>query len=231
MPVGAPHLAEVHLVPSAHDLLALGSPVAIDIPIGMMDRAADGSRPPDRAAIDFLVQRNRDFLANIHSRVFAAPSREHLADFCAGLAYESLNARYPVGRKLSRQCFNICPKIVEVDRLLSDRPDLPIYEVHPEVTFAHLADRTLSPKAKSAGRTTRAAELEKLGFLLDPLVAALGPKTRSVGGKRRQLWNTDDLHDACIAAWSADRIATGAHAGLPTLSERDSHGLRRVIHY
>ena len=232
MPVAAPHLAKVHLVPSAHDLLALGSPVAIDVPIGLMDRAGE-KRPADLSAKAALRQYAVDQAvraASPDSRVFFAPSREHLAAFRRDPEWGRFRREFPKGRGISVQAFNICRKIAELDLICNDQPDGQLFEVHPEISFIHLAGRTLPPKAKVAGRSARAETLVGAGFPLESLVAALGPKGHVVRGRRRPRWNTDDLYDACIAAWSADRIARGAHAGLPNLTDRDSLGLCRVIH-
>lgn len=233
MPVGAPYRAEAHIVPSALDLLALGSPIAIDVPIGLMDSAGD-KRPADVYAKAALRQHAVDHavrVASPDSRVFFAPSREHLATFGRDPDWGRFRRAFPKGCGISVQAFHICRKIAELERLCRDQPDGQVFEVHPEISFIHLAGRTLPPKAKVAGRAARAATLTDAGFLLDPLIAALGPKGQSIAGRRRPRWSTDDLYDACIAAWSADRIARGTHAGLPNLTDRDSHGLRRVIHY
>jgi predicted RNase H-like nuclease len=50
-------------------------------------------------------------------------------------------------------------------------------------------------------------------------------------GRKARRWNADDLLDACAAAWSALRIARGAHRTLPDLPKRDSRGHRMAIHY
>mgnify|MGYP006275559427 FL=1 len=230
MPPGAPGAAQARIVGTAAELPALGAPVAIDIPIGLMDAPGDGPRPPDTAARRYLSERNADKVAGVASRVFLAPTRAHLAAFLRDPDWGRFRRAFAKGSGISVQAFNICRRIAELDVLCRQQPGADIFEVHPEVSFARLARHTLPPKARAAGRAARAAALAEVGFDLDRLVAGLGPKGRTATGGRRPRWNADDLLDACIAAWSADRIARGVHAGLPNLTDRDSLGLPRVIH-
>jgi predicted RNase H-like nuclease len=233
MPPGSPGRAEARIVATAADLLALGAPVAIDVPIGLMNAAGE-RRPADlcaRASLKRSAQDDDVRSGSPESRVFLAPTRAHLAAFRREPNWSRFREGFAAGHGISVQAFNICRKIDEADRLCRERPEAAVFEVHPEISFAHSAGRTLPPKAKPAGRAARSDLLASLGFDLDALVAALGEKGRMAEGRRRPRWNTDDLLDACIAAWSADRIARGIHAGLPNLTDTDSLGLRRVIHY
>jgi predicted RNase H-like nuclease len=221
MPPGAPARAEACIVFGAGDLLPLGAPVAIDIPIGLMDRPESGPRPADRAARAFLQDRNADALRGVGTRVFAAPTRAHLDAFRRDPDYAAFRRAFRPPRSLSKQCWNICGKIAELDDGLRSRPEAPIREAHPEVAFAFHAGRTLPPKKSPLGARARRVLLAAQGFDLPALASALP----------RRGWAPDDLLDACILALTAQRIATGTHAGLPNLTDRDSQGLRRVIHY
>ena len=227
MPSGRPAKARASLVSRAADLLAESQAdpiaVAIDIPIGLMDRPEDGPRPPDRAARRFLQACNADGLTGVGSRVFAAPCRAHLDRFRADPDYTAFRAAFPPPRSLSKQAWFICAKIAELDDLCRSRPSAPIWESHPEIAFAAAAGRTLPPKKRPAGAAARVQVLEDLGFNLGRLSDGLP--------KGRKHWAPDDLLDACILAHTASRIAAGRHTGLPNLSERDSHGLRRAIFY
>jgi predicted RNase H-like nuclease len=223
MPPGRPGDARARIVPRAADLPELGAPVAIDSPIGLMDVPEDGPRPPDTAARAFLRDRNADGLRGVGARVFAAPCRAHLDAFRAEPDYAAFRAAFPPPRSLSKQAWNICGKIAELDDLCRAAPEAPLWESHPEVAFAHRAGRTLPPKKSPAGRAAREAALGAAGFDLTALGAML-PQ-----GRRR--WAPDDLLDACMLALTAARIADGRHAGLPGLAGRDGHGLRRAIFY
>jgi predicted RNase H-like nuclease len=223
MPPGRPGAATACILSAAADLPGLGAPVAIDIPIGLMDTPKDGRRPPDVAARAVLNRLNTGRLAGVASRVFATPSRAHLEQFRRDRDYAALRRAFPPPRSLSKQAWFICGKIDELDRLCRRDPGGPIWESHPEVAFAHLAGRTLPPKKRPEGRAARTELLAREGFRLPALAASL-----AASGRR---WAADDLLDAAALALVAARIARGAHAGLPDLAGRDGLGLRRVIVY
>jgi len=223
MPPGDPAAATAQIVAQAADLLALGDPVAIDIPIGLMDGPADGPRPPDSTARRFLSELNRDRVVGVGSRVFASPTREHLAIIAAGGTYRDLLGHFRPGRHISKQCFMISPRIIELDALCRADPDAGIWESHPEISFALHAGRTLPSKHRREGLSLRRRLLTDAGFDIDQLGGALPD--------RPGLWSPDDLLDAVMLAVTAERVALGTHAGLPNLTDRDSLGLRRAIVY
>ena len=135
------------------------------------------------------------------------------------------------GRKISKQTYNILPKIRETDELLRNEADLRadlrsvVHEVHPEVSFSLLAGgRPLqSSKRKHQGIRQRCALLEpKFGSWL---AAALS--------KRKILGCTDDdIVDAYVALWTAERIARGEAQKIPQTAAKRSvwidHGDRGV---
>jgi predicted RNase H-like nuclease len=103
-----------------------GVVIAVDIPIGL---PANGARTCDLEA--------RSYLGALRgSSVFPAPVRACLTPG----SYELLSARHRrVDRRgLSKQAFNLLPKIREVDQYLLQHPRdrSRIREVHPEVSFA-----------------------------------------------------------------------------------------------
>jgi predicted RNase H-like nuclease len=217
-----PARAQARLFHPAKHVPDMAAVVAIDMPIGLMDRPADGPRPADRAARAFLSDRNADGLRGVGSRVFVAPTRAHLQVLREGGDYAALRARFPRGQAVSKQCYHICGKIIELDDLLAARPDTPLREAHPEIAFAHRAGRTLAPKRSAAGTAQRLDLLRAAGFDPETLAADLA-------GQRG--WAGDDLLDACILALTAGRIAEGRHATLPHPADRDGRGLRMAIHY
>jgi predicted RNase H-like nuclease len=107
-----------------------GSPVLVDIPIGLTGRECP-VRPCDTLA--------RRRLGPRAASVFPTPSRAALE--CADYASASERNRQVTGRKLSRQTWNLMDKIREVDEVLANRPDArqTVRESHPEVCFAALA--------------------------------------------------------------------------------------------
>ncbi len=101
----------------------------IDIPIGLPNDTS--SRECDR--------RSRLLLGKgLSSRVFNPPIRPALNS----LDYNSVNIvnSAATGKKISKQTYNIIPKIREVDQLLQEQPEAKhwIRESHPEVCFSAL---------------------------------------------------------------------------------------------
>lgn len=128
------------------DVLALGADVVgIDIPIGL---PTVGPRTCDVAA--------RARLGSRRSSVFPAPVRAVLGatDHADAVA----RSRAACGRGVSIQAWNLVAKIAEVDSLVV--PGDPVFEVHPELSFATLAGAPLATRKK--GREGRAERLALL---------------------------------------------------------------------
>ena len=111
--------------------------VGIDMPIGLVDG------PP--RACDIAA---RKFLGRAGSSVFPAPPRAALAhsDYRAALAA----ARSATGRGISKQTFNLMPKIAELDQLINPTNQHMIVEVHPECAFKVLNEGEDLPSKKTA---------------------------------------------------------------------------------
>ena len=105
--------------------------LAVDMPIGL---PGAGPRPADQAA--------RRRLGPRRSSVFPTPVRATLGarDYPEALA----RSRAVDGRGLSKQAFNLLPKIAEVDAAMTPELQDRIVECHPEVGFARLAGRPLA---------------------------------------------------------------------------------------
>ena len=185
--------------------------IAIDIPIGLLDERQIGGRECDRLA--------RCRLPGRASSVFSPPVRGLLG----ATRYSQVR-----GHGLSIQAFGIVAKIREVDRLMT--PDLQqrVYEAHPELAFRSLAGAPLRHSKKiPAGREERLQALERLASfravrdLLDTVATRY----------RRSQLALDDCLDACVLAWLAGRIATGAAQRLPAQPPLDAKGLRMEIWY
>jgi predicted RNase H-like nuclease len=161
-------------------------PTAVDIPIGLVDCR---SREADMAA--------RVELSGSASSVFSAPCRAVVDGFRAGdiRDYMAANAcaRQATGAGLSRQAWNIVPKIAEIDEQIERGADL--YEVHPELSFRLLARRRLASKRTWNGAMARLVLLREVGIV---------PPQSIDGGDRVR---PDDVFDAAVAAWTA----AGAH--------------------
>ncbi len=193
--------------------------IAIDIPIGLPDHVGAGGRVADKAA--------RAVLGRRQSAVFAVPSRsavmcEDYREACAA----ALETSTPP-RQVSKQAFNIFPKIREVDRAMTPALQSRVFETHPEVAFWALNGRrplALPKKVKSRpnppGLAYRRDLLRSVGYTDSILTNQEFLRTK-VG--------PDDILDAAVNAWSAGRIATQTGCRFPDDPRTDARGLRMEI--
>jgi predicted RNase H-like nuclease/RimJ/RimL family protein N-acetyltransferase len=160
--------------------------VGVDIPIGLSDG------PPRRCDEDA-----RRFVGERRSSVFAAPARPVLGARTYEAAQTRSRAASGVG--LSKQSWNLVPKIAEVDRLLDPTRQGRIFEVHPEAAFAAVHGVPMThPKKGRPGRDERLAVLAphipNIGVL-----AATPPRGAA----------TDDVLDAAVVALTARAVLDG----------------------
>ncbi len=217
-----PHSYRVAVAPLlAHILDAPERPaiIAVDMPIGLPDRQEGSGRLPERLVRPLLGQRQ--------SSVFAIPSRvavhaESYGDACTIAASTS-----DPSRKVSKQGFNIFPKIREIDALLRSRPDLipKIHEVHPEVAFWSMnGERALAEPKKlksrpyGPGLALRRELLRGTGLPGDLIDAPPPPGAAA-----------DDMLDALAGLTVALDIARGGGRSFPDPPGRDAHGLPVAI--
>ncbi len=209
---------QVTLCPTFADVLALDptpAVIAIDIPIGLLDKLQPGGRECDRQA--------RQLLGRRASSVFTPPTRSMLHA-----------TRYTQVRKfgLSIQSFNILPKIREVDQLMTSALQQRVHEAHPELAFMSLAGMAMQYNKK-----TQEGQEERLSILEQ---AFRSPFVK--GGKRgargdfyqwpvRSQATPDDLLDAHVLAWTALRISTCQASRVPSQPLLDAKGLRMEIWY
>jgi predicted RNase H-like nuclease len=130
------------------------------------------------------------------------------------------------GKKISKQAWQIFPKILEIDDLFTGDPSLQnrLIEVHPEVTFAAWAgEPILEPKKKAPGFSRRRA-------LVD---SHFGPAAYDAVRSRYRVKHVahDDILDAFAALWTAERELAGRSRRLPENPPLDFRGLRMEIVY
>lgn len=184
--------------------------VAVDMPIGL---AEAGPRACDLAARALLPKGRK-------ASVFAPPRRYMLA--CRSWQEAQGEGRRREGVGLSKQSWNICPKIAEVDRHIGPGDQAWLREAHPELIFHNLnAWRALPPKRTPEGARRRRAILARHGLALPA----------AVPGVARRLAGPDDLLDAAACALAAERILNGDACRLPSDPAKDSRGLRMEIWY
>ncbi len=182
---------------------------AVDMPTGFPDIAQKGGRDCERAA--------RAALPGKTSSVFSAPSRKALgrSDYRAACAANGN------GIGLSKQAFNLFPKMRQLDVLVRAKPRCRIVEAHPELAFARLAGAPVLAKKKTAeGRAARLALLAAAGL---PEIADwldLLP---------RKLVAPDDSIDAAVLALTALRVARGQAECFPPKPAKDRFGISMAI--
>ncbi|MDX2290330.1 MAG: DUF429 domain-containing protein [Hyphomicrobiaceae bacterium] len=221
-PLAAPERAEVRMVPTFADVLAIRPEpevIAVDMPIGLPQAGSLGGRPCDVAA--------RAGLGGRQSAVFAVPARAAVmcVDYGEACRVALVNSQPP--RKVSKQTFNLFAKIREVDALLTPELQTRIVECHPEVAFWALNGRrelTTPKKVKSKpfepGLAQRRALLAAAGY--DRALLDACPFRVSVAGP-------DDLLDAFACSWTAARIVRNEAICFPAAPDCDARGLRMEI--
>jgi predicted RNase H-like nuclease len=198
----------VHVAPRFADLPNGQAAVAIDMPIGLSE---DGPRGCDTQA--------RRLLPGRASSVFPVPARPMLAFGCYPDANAWGKAR---GRGLSKQAWNLMPRLKDLDETLRSVDQNRVFEAHPELAFARLNGGVPPPPKRLAeGIARRIALLRRAG--LKGLARTLAAKPRGVG--------VDDLLDAAVLTLTAERIVKGEGVRLIGTPERDARGLRMEIWY
>ena len=189
------------------DGLPLAGVTGIDMPLGLLSA---GWRDADLLARRALGRRG--------VTVFAIPPRAVWE--CATYAEANRVCRELTGKGFSVQAWGLRRKIAEADefrRASSSLPQVQLYEVHPELSFAALAGAPLSDsKHTRAGLTIRRELLVRAGITLPPKVAGV-PE--------------NDLLDAAAVAWSARRIVAGQAAVLTSPAQRADDGGEITIRY
>ncbi len=191
--------------------------LAVDMPIGLAERSGVGGRGPER----FI----RPLLGERQSSVFSVPSRRAVMCEDYGAACRAALETSEPPRKVSRQAFNLFPKIREIDAVMTPELEACVYEVHPELAFWRLngeAPMSLPKKVRNKGSMPgieqRRALLGSFGY---------GPAFWEL--KRPSGVGADDLVDAAVNAVIAERILKGDAQSFPPEPERDAKGLRMAI--
>ena len=200
----APESAPVRvMVAKTLGALPLDGVTGIDMPLGLL---ADGWRTADLLARRALGRRG--------SSVFAIPPRPVWREPC--YADANRRCRELTGRGMSAQAWGLRGKLLEADLFRRDA-NLPLYEVHPELSFAALAGAPLEDSKHSPhGLAMRRTLLAEAGIVVPPRVPGAAE---------------DDLLDAAAVAWSARRIAAGTAAVLTDPAQRADDAAEIAIRY
>ncbi len=125
--------------------------------------------------------------------------------------------RDKAGEGISAQAYALRDRILSVDAWVRTTSRV-VKEVHPEVSFAHLAGQPLHTRKKTwDGAEQRrqllaAADIDLTGFDVGHGGVAV-----------------DDVLDAAVVAWTARRVLTGDATSIPDPPEQFSDGLRAAI--
>lgn len=212
----APFIADLRFVlcPTFSDLLNLPEnpcPIALDIPIGLLDQPQPGGRPCDRAARALLG-------GGRASSVFSPPTRTALQ------ARSYPEAMRLNGAGMSKQAFHLMGKIWEVDALMRPALQRRIYEAHPELAFLTLAGQPMRHNKRTlAGRRERA----------DLVAPRFGDRfIEPQEAQKRYSRSQVAALDAYVLAITASRLYGQSAMRLPASQpERDGKGLRMEIWY
>ncbi|NPA48976.1 MAG: DUF429 domain-containing protein [Thermodesulfobacteria bacterium] len=173
---------------------------AIDMPLGLPDDFTPGGRECDRLA--------RKLLGPRRGSIFTPPPARALLF----TSYQDLRA---AGIKISRQSFNLLPKMKELREILRKRSSTPLFETHPELVFLILAGEPLPSKHTPEGFEKRFELLQGLGLFRD-----LTRHLRDLPRLYRK-----DLLDAYACLMAAKRILEGTARVIPADPPRDALGL------
>jgi predicted RNase H-like nuclease len=211
----------VRIVPRFADILtAMEAPavVAVDIPIGLPERVGSGGRIAENTV--------RPLLGARQSSVFSVPSRTAIYAGDYGEACRLAAATSDPPRKVSKQLFNIAPKIREVDQAVRASSTAErVFEVHPELAFWRLnGERPLDEPKKIKSRC-----YEPGLALRRTLLIAAGLAPEAVNAAPPKGAGLDDLLDALACAAIARRLYAGTARPFPDPPPRDQHGLPMAI--
>lgn len=213
------------------DTLPQDAVAAVDMPIGLPERAGHGGRGPEA-----LVRRH---LGERQSSVFSIPSRA--AVYAETEPFVSVEEWYAAHRRASAvaratsdpprgvsiQAFGIFSKIREIDALMLARPELRgrVIESHPEAAFWRLnREKAMSLPKKVGGRVNPPGMEERRGLLARcglPASFLVGPPPRGAA--------EDDFLDACAVLLVAERFARGEAVPFPDPPSADGLGIPVAI--
>ena len=208
-----PHFADILSAPERPEI------VAVDMPVGLPERVGIGGRAAENCI--------RPLLGARQSSVFSVPSRTAIYAADYGEACSVAAATSDPSRKVSKQLFNIAPKIREVDECLRGDADAAaqVFEVHPELAFWRLnGGRALTEPKKIKRRPYQPG----LALRRDLLIAA-GFQAVAVNALPPKGAAADDLLDALACAAIARRIHAGIAEPFPNPPPRDAYGLAMAI--
>lgn len=174
------------------DLLIEGAVHFVDMPKDLATTDA-----PDRSCDAWM----RSQLKQRKSSIFTPPIQDVLME--ASYAEANAKSRELVGKGISKQAWNLVPRIREFQTIT----DADVYESHPEVCFA-----VMTGNEAAFSKKTEAGELERIELL------------RRYSNSSPWKWKmsnvqVDDIIDACILAVAAYEAGTTGMVTHPDQTE------------
>ncbi|AAM05357.1 TPA: DUF429 domain-containing protein [Methanosarcina acetivorans] len=191
--------------------------ILIDIPIGLKT-GGSGERLSDLGARSILKARK--------SSIFPVPCREAIYAKTYKEACE-VNERL-TGKRISKQAWNIVPKIRDVDGFLVENENFreKVREVGPEICFQAFAGFPMKyPKKKDEGFLERKEVLDNVCPFAEEIVEY------ALSKYRRKDLSKDDILDALAAALTAQMGGICGFTYVPNEPEIDSKGLKIQMVY
>ena len=177
--------------------------IAVDIPIGYPALPAD-TRVADGLARGMVNPLTSTVFPALHPGVLCKPDRSSA----------SARSRELIGKGVGSTAFGLRDKMLEVAPVAAR--DQRVYEVHPEVSFRELANRSqemanrpLVAKRYWNGHMQRRALLAEAGIEIPDHL------------ENAEDAGVADVLDAAAAAWSANRITAGVAVSLPDPPQPD----------
>ena len=180
--------------------------IIIDMPVGLDNNIQQGGRLVDKEARKKLLKRK--------SSIFNAPIR----DVLKAKSYNEANSiSKSKGLGISKQSWNLVPKINELDQIMQIKIRPQIYESHPELCFQTMNEDELRfSKKENLGIKERKKILIKNGF---------DRKFLNKNLKKNKNYHPDDFLDACALSWTAKRVINQQNLNLPEDPEKDELGI------
>ncbi len=191
--------------------------ILIDIPIGLKSRG-NGERLSDLGARRILKARK--------SSIFPVPCRE--AVYAGSYEKACKVNKELAGKSISKQAWNIVPKIRDVDSFLIENEIFreKVKEVAPEICFQALTGLPMEYSKKSLeGFLERIKALRTVCQFTDEIVEA------AISKYRRKEVAKDDILDALAAAITAKMGCEYGFEYVPWQPETDSEGLKIQMVY
>ncbi len=188
----------------------------IDIPIGLSSRGV--KRDVDKMARAILPR-------SYKSSIFTPPCRE--AVYAADYPQACVLNREITGVGISKQTWNIVPKIKEIDLYLLNHQDFTIREVHPELCLYYL-NHHQCPKDKKKTASGQSTRLSILSRYYQSIEEAFNLARETY---RRSDVQNDDIIDAMIIAVSAKASTLYGESRFLGSAHVDAHGIPIGLSY